>query len=132
MKRRFHLRPVAAAAAAALLALSVGCDTLPAGDPPKGNLTDNTPPPAATPLAEKNRLATQLIVFALRNGVAELDPGDDAAVAAVAADAARTAGYKLVPGAKLRLRRERSGDGATVLVAVRAADGTEVWRSQRP
>ena len=130
MRSRFELRlRPAAAAAAALLALAAGCDSLPDGEPPKGDLTDNAPTPVSTPLAVKNHLTTQLIVFALRNDVADLDPGDDAEVIAIAADAARTAGFKLVRGAELKLRLARR-DGGMELAAVR--DGVEVWRSQRP
>ena len=131
MRPRFDFLPVAALAAA-LLAIAAGCGLLPDGDPPEGDLTDNTPPPAVTPLAVRNHLATQLIVFALQNGVTELDPGADAEVVAVAADAARTAGFRLVRGAPLGLKIVCDRDGAKKLVALRNADQTEVWRSQRP
>ena len=65
MKRRPTIPFLAAAAACAVLAFAAGCDTLPEGDPPEGNLTDNTPPPVTSPLALRNHLTTQLIVFAL-------------------------------------------------------------------
>ena len=121
-----------AALAAVLTAISAGCCFLPDGDPPEGDLTDNTPPPVTTPLAVRNHLATQLIVFALQNGVTEIDPGADAEVIAVAADAARTAGFRLVRGAPLGLKLVCDRDGAKKLVALRNADQTEVWSSQRP
>jgi len=129
VKRRIALFP--AAVAALLLAFAAGCEMLPAGDPPEGDLTDNTPPPVATPLALRNHLATQLIVFAISNGVTAFDPGSDPDAVAIAAEAAQTAGFRLESGAPLRLMLRRDGDGVD-LVAVRRASGDEVWRSQRP
>lgn len=129
MRRRLALVP--AAAAAALLAFAAGCDLLPAGDPPEGDLTNNAPPPVATALAMRNHLATQLIVFAIRNGVTALDPGSDPETVAIAAEAAQTAGFRLVSGAPIRLMLRRDGTGVD-LVAVRSATGAEVWRSKRP
>ena len=121
----------AAVAAALLLAFAAGCDTLPEGDPPQGNLTDNSQPPVTTPLAMRNHLATQLIVFALRDGVTELDPGTDPETLAIAVEASRTAGFRIRRNAPLRLELVRSPDGVIELKAV-GADGAEVWRSQRP
>ena len=123
--------PLCAAAAALLLAFAAGCDTLPEGDPPEGNLTDNSQPPVTTPLALRNHLATQLIVFSLQNGVAELDPGTDPEAIAIAVEAARTAGFRLSRGAPLRLELVRTNDGGADLTAI-GADGAEAWRSQRP
>ena len=119
-----------AAAATLLLLVTTGCDALPDGEPPPGNLTDNTPPPLVTPLAVRNNLATQLIVFALQHGVTRLDPGDDPETLAVAVEAARTAGFRLDPTAPLRLDLERGADGSVELTATDG--GAEVWRSQRP
>ena len=129
MKRRIALFPTAAAAL--LLAFAAGCEMLPAGDPPAGDLTDNSQPPVTTPLALRNHLATQLIVFAISNGVTALDPGSDQETAAIAAEAARTAGFRLESGAPLRLMLRRDAGGVD-LVAVRRASGDEVWRSRRP
>jgi len=130
MTRRLTGIFIAAAAAAALL-LAAGCDSLPDGEPPPGNLTDNAPPPVATPLAVRNHLATQLIVFALQHGVTRLDPGGDPESVAIAVEAARTAGFRLDPDAPLRIDLERGADGAADLTAT-DANGVEVWRSQRP
>lgn len=121
----------AAAAAALLLAFAAGCDTLPEGDPPEGNLTDNSQPPVTTPLAMRNHLATQLIVFALQNGVTELDPGTDPEAFAIAVEASRTAGFRFSRNAPLRLELVRGADGVMELKAI-GADGAEVWCSQRP
>jgi hypothetical protein len=131
MKRRFTAARFAFAAAAALLALAAGCDALPAGDPPEGELTDNGQPPVTTPLALRNHLATQLIVYTLQNGVTELDPGRDPEAVAVAAEAARTAGFRLARNAPLRLAAARDADGMLRLAA-EDAEGKVVWRSQRP
>ena len=131
MKRRPTIPFLAAAAACAVLAFAAGCDTLPEGDPPEGNLTDNTPPPVTSPLALRNHLTTQLIVFALQNGVTELDPGTDPEAVAIAVEASRTAGFRFSRGAPLRLELVRSDDGMADLAAI-DADGVEVWRSQRP
>ena len=109
---------------------AAGCDALPDGEPPEGNLTDNSPPPVVTPLAVRNNLATQLIVFALQHGVTRLDPGSDPETIAIAVEAARTAGFRLDPTASLRLDLERGADGTAELAA--SDGGTEVWRSQRP
>ena len=128
MKLRFVTALFAAAAA---LAFAAGCDALPDGDPPEGDLTDNGQPPVTTRLALRNHLATQLIVYALQNGVTELDPGSDPDAVAVAAEAARTAGFRLARNAPLRLVTERDADGMLRLTAA-DAEGREVWRSQRP
>ena len=122
---------IALAAAAALMLLASGCDTLPDGDPPQGDLTDNTQPPVTSALALKNHLATELIVYALQNDVKWLDPGSDPEVIAIAADASGTAGFRLVRGAPLRLGSGRDSDGMTYLT-VSDADGKELWRSKRP
>lgn len=119
------------AAAAAMLLLAAGCDALPDGEPPPGNLTDNAPPPVVTPLAVRNHLATQLIVFALQHGVTRLDPGGDPESVAIAVEASRTAGFRLDPTSPLRLGLEHGADGAIDLTAT-DANGAEVWRSQRP
>ena len=129
MKRRFAAALFAGSAA--LLALAAGCDALPAGDPPVGDLTDNGQPPVTTPLALRTHLATQLIVYTLQNGVAELDPGSDPEAVAVAAEAARTAGFRLARNAPLRLVPGRDADGMLYLVAA-DAEGKVVWRSQHP
>lgn len=121
----------AAAAAALLLAFAAGCDTLPEGDPPKGDLTDNSQPPVTTPLAMRNHLTTQLIVFALQNGVTELDPGSDPEALAIAVEASRTVGFRFSRNAPLRLELARSEGGVMELKAI-GADGAEVWRSRRP
>ena len=128
MKRPFVM---ALFAAAAVLALGAGCSALPDGDPPEGDLTDNGQPPVTTPLAMRNHLAAQLIVYALQNGVTELDPGSDPEAVAVAADAARTAGFRLARNAPLRLVPGRDADGMLRLTA-EDAEGKAVWRSQRP
>lgn len=129
MKSRIPL--FAAVAAGALLLLAAGCDSLPAGDPPEGDLTSNEPPPVTSALALRNHLATQLIVYALRSGVASLDPGNDPETVAIAVEAARTVGFRLERNAPLRLDLRRDGSGAD-LVAVQRDSGVEVWRSQRP
>ena len=119
------------AAAAAILLLATGCNALPEGEPPPGDLTDNAPPPVVTPLAMKNHLATQLIVFALQRGITRLDPGSDPESVAIALEASRTAGFRLDPDSPLRLALKRSADGGIDLTATDAG-GVEVWRSQRP
>ena len=126
MTQRFFI----AAAAVVMLLAAAGCDALPDGEPPEGNLTDNAPPPVVTPLAVRNHLATQLIVFALQRGVTRLDPGNDPETLAIAVEAARTAGFRLDPTAPLRLYLERGADGSVELTATDG--GAEVWRSQRP
>ena len=118
--------------AAALLLAVAGCDTLPEGEPPEGNLTSNDQPPVRSPLALRNHLVTQLIMFALQEGLTSLDPGDDPETVAIAAEAARMAGFRLDRGAGLALKLERSANGATDLVAIGKTDRNEVWRSQRP
>lgn len=122
---------LAAAAAAAALLLAAGCDALPDGEPPPGDLVSNSPPPVVTPLAMKNHLATQLIVFALQHGVTALDPGSDPETQMIAVEAARTAGFRLDPAAPLRLDLVRDPSGGIDLTATDAG-GVEVWRSQRP
>ena len=129
--RRFGAFISAAVAAGVLLLLAAGCDALPDGEPPEGNLVDNTPPPVATPLAVRNNLATQLIVFALQRGITRLDPGSDPESVAIAVEALRTAGFRLDPTSPLRLDLKRSADGGIDLAATDAG-GAEVWRSQRP
>ena len=118
--------------AAALLLATAGCDTLPEGEPPEGDLTSNDQPPVRSPLALRNHLVTQLIMFALQEGLTSLDPGDDPETVAIAAEAARMAGFRLDRGSRLSLKMERSANGAADLVAVGKADRNEVWRSQRP
>lgn len=132
-KKTFGARRAALGiAAAALLLAAAGCELLPAGDPPAGNLTDNTSPPANTPLAVRNGLITQLIAFALQNGVTELDPGSDPEGMVIAAEAAKSAGFRLDPASPLRLDFKRRGDGTAELAAVRKQPEAEVWRSLRP
>lgn len=122
---------LAAVAAAALLPALTGCDALPEGEPPPGDLVSNTPPPVVTPLAIRNHLATQLIVFALQRGVTGIDPGSDPEAQLIAVEAARTAGFRLDRSAPLRLALVRDPSGAIDLTAT-DANGVEVWRSQRP
>lgn len=120
---------------AAFTALAVlfgaGCDTLPGGDPPAGDLADNTPPSAETELARHNHLVTQLIAFALQHGVTALDPGDDPRCAAVARDAAQVAGFRVEAGAALKLEPESPGQGGETLIVSDPARGI-VWRSLPP
>ena len=108
-----------------------GCDTLPGGDPPAGNLADNTPPPADTELARHNRLVTKMIAYALQEGVEALDPGDDPRCAAVARDAAQVAGFRVEAGAALKLEPESSEKGGLTLIISDPARGI-VWRSLPP
>lgn len=119
-------------AAVALLALAAGCDTLPEGEPPDGPLTDNAQPPVTSARALHNHLVTQLIMFAFQNGVTSLDPGGDPATAAIAAEASRTAGFRLERGAPLALKLVWCENGGADLVATQKSDGAEVWRSQLP
>ena len=128
MKRSAALFP---AAAAALLIFAAGCDALPAGDPPEGDLTSNAQPPVVTAEALRNHLATQLIVFSLKHNVEAVDPGSDPEAVAVAVEAAQTAGFRLERSAPLRLELQRDASG-TDLVLIRRDSGAEVWRSQRP
>jgi len=113
------------------LLLAAGCDTLPGGAPPPGDLADNTPPSADTELARHNHLVTQLIAFALQEGVTALDPGGDPRSAAVARDAAQVAGFRIEDSAALKLTLERSADGVETLI-LRDAAGSVVWRSRPP
>lgn len=123
MKRPAALgMPLAAALFALLLC---GCDTLPAGDPPPGPLADNTPPAGESPVAVHNRRVTALISCSLQSGLRELAVADDAA-ARVAADAARVAGFALLPEDGKRPVLS-CGDRGIVLVR---PDGTELWRCE--
>lgn len=127
MKRPIRGGFIYALTAAALLA-AAGCETLPSGTPPPGNITDNTPPPDDTPVARHNRLVTQLIAFALQNGLSALDPGKDPELSAVARDAAAVAGFRIAAGAPLKLVMTRAADGSPEL-AVTDAKQKVVWRS---
>ncbi len=126
-----NLRCGIAAFAVLAALLGAGCDTLPGGAPPAGDLADNTPPPADTELARHNHLVTQLIAFALQEGVAALDPGDDPRCAAVARDAAHVAGFRVEAGAALKLRSEKSEQDGVTLTLSDPARGI-VWRSSPP
>lgn len=131
MTRRLPCGIAAAVAAAALLLAATGCDALPDGEPPEGDLVSNAPPPVVTPIAVKNHLATQLIVFALQRGVTAFDPGGDPETQMIAVEAARTAGFRLDRAAPLRLGLVRDASGGIDLT-VTDAKGVEVWRSRRP
>jgi len=112
--------------AAALLA--AGCDTLPQGDPPVGDLADNTPPAATGATARRNLLVTQLSVYALGHAVRELYVEREPEVQAIARDAALVAGFVFREDAALRLAGCRGEDGVLELV-ISSADGRVVWRS---
>lgn len=128
MNRYRRGNSLCACLAAATLLAAAGCETLPGGTPPPGNITDNTPPPDDTPVARHNRLVTQLIAFALQNEVRSLDPGKDPELQKVARDAAAVAGFGIAAGAPLKLVRERADDGSMEL-AVTDAKQRVVWRS---
>ena len=132
MNKKRGIRSFTAALAAALLAAVAGCDTLPDGDPPEGNLTDNSQPPITSPRARRNHLVTQLIMFALENDLESIDPGSDPETVSIAAEAARTAGFTLDRRAPLLLRLERGENGTTDLTAIQKSGAAEVWRSRRP
>ena len=123
MRRALGTMLSAAAALAALLVC--GCDTLPAGDPPAGPLADNTPTVAATETARRNRRVTALITYALQHGLTVIAAGDDAA-SEVARDAAKIAGFAVVPpnGTAPLLKSDDSG------MALFRPDGTELWRCE--
>jgi len=120
-------RILIAAGTAALLAalLWCGCDTLPAGDPPPGPLADNTPPDAETLTARHNRRVTALISCVFQNGLSALAPADDVA-AEVARDAAKVAGFRVLPpgGAVPVLVSGESG------MTLRTPGGTVLWRCE--
>ena len=126
MKR--FVRLVAVTAFAALLFGAAGCDSLPSGTPPEGNIVDNTPPPAESGTALHNKLVTELVAFALSSGLTALRPEDDGVSPHVAQDAARIVGFAIRPDAELRLGIVRGPDGATELL-LRDADDTIRWRS---
>jgi|GEM_PF-6666768 len=107
-----------------------GCDTLPGGEPPAGNLADNSAV-AETELARHNHLVTQLIAYSLQAGVRALDPGPDERCSAIARDAARVAGFRIAAAASLKLALERSPEGAETLT-LRDAERRLVWRSLPP
>ena len=130
MKRPVRGGFVHVLSAAALLFAATGCEILPSGTPPPGNIADNTPPPDDTPVARHNRLVTQLIAYALQTGLRSLDPGSDPELQALARDAAAVAGFEIAAEAPLKLVTARAADGSMEL-AVTDAKQAVVWRSDR-
>lgn len=126
-KRLLHLAAVFAAVLP-LLGLAPGCDTLPAGTPPEGDIVDNAPETAESRLALHNRLVTEFVAFALTSGISELRAEDDGISSAVAFDASRIVGFLVRPDAQFKLGAETNADGDTKLI-LRDAVGKLLWQS---
>ncbi len=111
-----------------VLLAGCGCEILPGGEPPPGNLADNTPPPATSPRAVYNGLVTRLSVFALQENIRAVAVDEDDLARAVAHDAARVAGFRIMPEAEYRLCARREKDGSVELI-LRRKDNSVRWQS---